>query len=374
LIKTILKMKKYLFSLFLFFLFTCETEPVQNPPDVSQNTAEEDQVVVENGIETLMDCLEVLETGDFSNLLIDLYDNVDDDSNDFHETMLEAIEDIPNYQPLIDSEYPEEPFNIQNYFGTYNYNSQTQSWSTSNSNSEMKMVFPLFINSTTNDTSITLSGVTEELMNIEDPIYIPTSLTLDMSHNNQTMFAINVLNVEYSMSGEIPVPNDIDFNIYMNPFTHEFAVDKLADDQFSLGYTLSNGSGCMTQFQGTVKLLSTDYENLEDTDIDYISASIVTNSMRVDIDVDAEYLFAIDDPTVVQLNNFIDVEVFNNNTLLGEIEIQEDADEEYYLNMVFVDGTVVNVEEFSGIGTDGEVFIQTLEGIFSRFIDRLEDE
>ena len=75
-----------------------------------------------------------------------------------------------------------------------------------------------------------------------------------------------------------------------------------------------------------------------------------------------------------KLNNFIDVEVFNNNTLLGEIEIQEDADEEYYLNMVFVDGTVVNVEEFSGIGTDGEVFIQTLEGIFSRFIDRLEDE
>ena len=77
-------MKKYLFSLFLFFLFTCETEPVQNPPDVSQNPPEEDQVVVENGIETLMDCLEVLETGDFSNLLIDLYDNVDDDSNDFH--------------------------------------------------------------------------------------------------------------------------------------------------------------------------------------------------------------------------------------------------------------------------------------------------
>ena len=72
----------YLLTL-LFFLFTCETEPVQNPPDVSQNTAEEDQVVVENGIETLMDCLEVLETGDFSNLLIDLYDNVDDDSNDF---------------------------------------------------------------------------------------------------------------------------------------------------------------------------------------------------------------------------------------------------------------------------------------------------
>lgn len=367
-------MKKYLPFLFPILLITCQDEPVENQTETSQNTAEEDQVVVENGIETLMSCLEVLETGDFSNLLINLFDNIEDDSGDFHEIMLEAIEDIPNYQPLIDSEYPEEPFNIENYFGVYTYNNQTQSWTTAGSNSEMKMVFPLFTNSTTNDTSITLSGVSEELMDVEDPIYIPTSLAFDVSHNNQTMFAINVVNVDYNMSGEIPIPNDVDFNIYMNPFTHEFSVDELADDTFSLGYSLSNGSGCVTQFQGTIKLLSTDYENLEDTDIDYITGSITTNSMNISIDIDAEYLFALDDPTVIQLNNFIDVEVFSENTLLGEIEIQENEDEDYYLNMVFIDGTVVNVENFSGIGQNGDEFIQTLEGIFARYIDRLDDE
>ena len=53
-----------------------------------------------------MDCLQVLETGDFSNLLINLYDNVDADTTDFHEIMIEAIENIPNYQPLIDLDYP----------------------------------------------------------------------------------------------------------------------------------------------------------------------------------------------------------------------------------------------------------------------------
>jgi hypothetical protein len=369
-------MRKYFYVLFFGLLITCQDEPAESSDnnETSENTAEEDQVLIENGINTLMDCLEALETGDFSNLLIDVYDNVDDDTNDFHEIMIEAIEDIPNYQPLIDSEYPDEPFNVANYFGKYTYNSQTQNWSTSSSSSEMQLVFPLFTNSTTNDTSITLSGVTEELMNLEDPIYIPTSLSLDMSHNNQTMFAINVFNVDYSMSGEIPVPEDIDFNIYMNPFTHEFAIDKLADDNFRLAYTLSNDSGCVTEFQGTIKLLSTDYENLEDTDIDFINASITTNSMIIQIDIDAEYLFAIDDPTVIQLNNFVHVEVFDDNILLGEIEIQENADEDYYLNMVFVDGTVVNVENFSGIGEDGDVFIQTLEGIFARFINRLEDE
>ena len=96
-------MKKYLPFLFPILLITCQDEPVENQTETSQNTAEEDQVVVENGIETLMSCLEVLETGDFSNLLINLFDNIEDDSGDFHEIMLEAIEDIPNYQPLIDS-------------------------------------------------------------------------------------------------------------------------------------------------------------------------------------------------------------------------------------------------------------------------------
>lgn len=366
-------MKNY-FPFLLFFLLTaCQGESSEDQQETSQSTAEEDQVVVENGIETLMDCLEALETGDFSNLLIDIFDNIEDDSSDYHETMVDAIEDIPNYQPLINSEYPEDSFNIENYFGIYTYSSQTQTWTTAGSNSVMKMDFPLFTNSATNDTSITLSGVSEELMNLEDPIYIPTSLALDVSHNNQTIFAVNVLNVDYDMSGDIPIPNDVDLNIYMNPFTHEFSVDKLADDNFSLGYSLSDGSGCVTQFQGTVKLLSTDYENLEDTDIDYITGSITTNSMNVSINIDAEYLFAIDDPTVIQLNNFIDVEVFSENILLGEIEIQEDANNDYYLNMVFNDGTVVNIENFSGIGEDGEEFVQTLEGIFARYVDRLDD-
>ena len=59
---------------------------------------------------------------------------------------------------------------------------------------------------------------------------------------------------------------------------------------------------------------------------------------------------------------------------MGEIVLQEDADEEYSLHMNFMDGMSVNVENFIGIGIDGEEFTQTLEGIFARYIDRLDDE
>ena len=41
---------------------------------------------------------------------------------------------------------------------------------------------------------------------------------------------------------------------------------------FLLGYSLSSDDGgCVSQIEASIKLLSTDYENLEDTDIDYIS-------------------------------------------------------------------------------------------------------
>ena len=378
---------RYFFCLLsLIFALSCENESVDidsNDPidnndnndnsENSSNTAEEDQILVENGIQSLLDCIAALESGNFSDLLINIYDNVDEDNSDFHEIMLEAIEDIPNYQPLIDSDYPETPLNISNYFGEYSYNDQNQSWSTSNSNSQIRLNFPMFTNSNSNDSYISLTNFEEELMPIEDPIYIPTSLYLEMVHSNELMFSVDVLDVEYSMSGEIPIPDDVNLSIYMNPFTHDISIDKLYDDDFNIVYSLTNSFGCITEIDARVKLLSTDYENLEDTDIDFIEINFTMNNILFDIDIDSEYLFALDDPSIVQLNNFIDVEVYNGNTLLGEIEVQEYSNEDYYFNMVFMDGTTTNVEEFSGIGINGDDFVETLEGIIARYTNRLDD-
>jgi len=378
---------RYFFCLLsLIFALSCENESVDidpnNPIDNndnednsenSSNTAEEDQILVEDGIQSLLDCIAAFESGNFSDLLINIYDNVDEDNSDFHEIMLEAIEDIPNYQPLIDSDYPETPLNISNYFGEYSYNDQNQSWSTSNSNSQIRLNFPMFTNSNSNDSYISLTNFEEELMPIEDPIYIPTSLYLEMVHSNELMFSVNVLDVEYSMSGEIPIPDDVNLSIYMNPFTHDISIDKLNDDDFNIVYSLTNSFGCITEIDARVKLLSTDYENLEDTDIDFIEINFTMNNILFDIDIDSEYLFALDDPSIVQLNNFIDVEVYNGNTLLGEIEVQEDSNQDYYFNMVFMDGTTTNVEEFSGIGINGDDFVETLEGIIARYTNRLDD-
>ena len=58
-------MKKIIYVFLIIFIYSCESESADNPDEVSQNPAEVDQVLVENGIQTLMNCLEFLETGDF---------------------------------------------------------------------------------------------------------------------------------------------------------------------------------------------------------------------------------------------------------------------------------------------------------------------
>ena len=68
-------MRKIFYLFFIIFIYSCESDSANNSDEESQNPAEVDQVLVENGIQTLMDCLEFLETGDFSNLLIDIYDD-----------------------------------------------------------------------------------------------------------------------------------------------------------------------------------------------------------------------------------------------------------------------------------------------------------
>ena len=59
-------MKKFVFTFTMFLLFTCSNETLDESttPD-SQNTAQEDQEQVEASVEMLMNCLEILETGDF---------------------------------------------------------------------------------------------------------------------------------------------------------------------------------------------------------------------------------------------------------------------------------------------------------------------
>ena len=270
--------------------------------------------------------------------------------------------------------YPYDLFDFSNHSGTYIYNDALGKWITESANNVVEILFPIFTNSASNDLEIRLSDVTQEFIEvIDEGIYIPTSLVLDVFYNSERVFGINIKNVKYEIQDEIPVPTDIDIVIYTNPFTHEIKIDRINSKYFSVHYSLDSGSGCATEIKSDIELLSSDYENLEDKDIKSISGYILINDLKFEYDGNMEYLLGLDDPTTSQINNYVDLSVLENNTKIGELKLIEETDGDYSVVMVFMDGTEVGLKDFEGIGFEGEYLIDRIEGIISRYTNRLDE-
>lgn len=340
----------------------------------SENSSEQDKLVVENKMESFMSCMENLESGQFSQLLLDIYDNVENDNTSYHDDLSEAFSDLNIAQVFEGLNYPYDLFDFSNHTGTYIYNDALGTWITESANNVVEILFPIFTNSASNDLEIRLSDVTQEFIEvIDEGIYIPTSLVLDVFYNSERVFGINIKNVKYEIQDEIPVPTDIDIVIYTNPFTHEIKIDRINSKYFSVHYSLDSGSGCATEIKSDIELLSSDYENLEDKDIKSISGYILINDLKFEYDGNMEYLLGLDDPTTSQINNYVDLSVLENNTKIGELKLIEETDGDYSVVMVFMDGTEVGLKDFEGIGFEGEYLIDRIEGIISRYTNRLDE-
>tara|TARA_B110000208_G_scaffold65999_1_gene85534 strand:+ start:3 stop:1169 length:1167 start_codon:yes stop_codon:yes gene_type:complete len=340
----------------------------------SENSSEQDKLVVENKMESFMSCMENLESGQFSQLLLDIYDNVENDNTSYHDDLSEAFSDLNIAQVFEGLNYPYDLFDFSNHTGTYIYNDALGTWITESANNVVEILFPIFTNSASNDLEIRLSDVTQEFIEvIDEGIYIPTSLVLDVFYNSERVFGINIKNIKYEIQDEIPVPTDIDIVIYTNPFTHEIKIDRINSKYFSVHYSLDNGSGCTTEIKSDLELLSSDYENLEDKDIKSISGYILINDLKFEYDGNMEYLLGLDDPTTSQINNYVDLSVLENNTKIGELKLIEETDGDYSVVMVFMDGTEVGLKDFEGIGFEGEYLIDRIEGIISRYTNRLDE-
>jgi|TARA_B110000483_G_C18164197_1_gene530526 hypothetical protein len=340
----------------------------------SENSSEQDKLVVENKMESFMSCMENLESGQFSQLLLDIYDNVENDNTSYHDDLSEAFSDLNIAQVFEGLNYPYDLFDFSNHSGTYIYNDALGKWITESANNVVEILFPILTNSASNDLEIRLSDVTQEFIEvIDEGIYIPTSLVLDVFYNSERVFGINIKNVKYEIQDEIPIPTDIDIVIYTNPFTHEIKIDRINSKYFSVHYSLDNGSGCTTEIKSDLELLSSDYENLEDKDIKSISGYILINDLKFEYDGNMEYLLGLDDPTTSQINNYVDLSVLENNTKIGELKLIEETDGDYSVVMVFMDGTEVDLKDFDGIGFEGEYLIDRIEGIISRYTNRLDE-
>lgn len=335
-------------------------------------SAAESQSFFESEIDLMMDCMSLFERGDISNFFLDIYDDIEEDYSDFHEIMVEAIADIEDFGYLDDIDYPYEPLNLYNLYGVYEYQKTTSKWiKNASSDSSLIMSFPFFTNSQTNDGTLFVSNFEEKEVSVDDPLFIPSKLNLELALENVVLLDVSINNIEFDMVQDIPIPDLIDIEVFTNPFYHLVNVEKNSSKEFTIEYSLLNNDGCAFSTSVQLNLLSDDYENLEDKDIDEVDILINMNSLFINIIAEPDYIFSLDDPTVTQLNNFISAKVYNQADLIGELELYEDENEDLSIMMVFNDGSESTMESFENIGDDWELLIETAEGIIARYTDRM---
>lgn len=354
-----------------------------NSSNTSSNTTNssynynDDKNFINNEMTRMIDCFESLEKGYLSNLFIEFIENLDSDAGDeYLEDMIESFIELPIGEEIENLDLEENPFNFSLYTQDYSYNKVE--WSTGNQESNDLIIYlPLFQYSTFYDFAIRIRNLSQELIELETPLYLPTNFDVSAFHRNSSdddftsIFNISINELNYEMIDQIPIPNSVNLSIRTLPFDHTLLISKISPKVFDVSFTMTE-SLCEFSILSRIELTNSDYENLDiEDDIKSVNLTLTMNDLSFKVNADLEYLLSIDDPTPNQINNYIDVDVLKMGVKIAELKYVENSDGED-IKTVFLDETEIGSEDYQTMGEDYRALEDRIEGILSRYTDNLD--
>ena len=336
-----------------------------------------DKNFINDEMTRMIDCFESLERGYLSNLFIEFIENLDsEEGEEYFEDMIDSFIELPIGEEIEDLDLEQNPFNFSLYTQDYVYNQEE--WSTGNQESNDLIIYlPLFQYSTFIDFAIRIRNLSQELIELETPLYLPTNFDLSAFHRNSSdndftsIFNISINELNYEIIDQIPIPNSVDLSIRTLPFDHTLVISKINPKVFDISFTMTE-SQCNFSITSRIELTTSDYENLDiEDDIKSVNLTLVMNDLSFRVNADLEYLLSLDDPTPNQINNYINVDVLKFGVKIAELKYVENSDEED-IKTVFLDETEIGSEDYPTMGEDYGVLEDRIEGILSRYTDNLD--
>lgn len=352
-----------------------------NNSSSSNNNSSYDYVSDKNFINDemtrMIDCFESLERGYLSNLFIEFIENLDsEEGEEYFEDMIDSFIELPIGEEVENLDLEQNPFNFSLYTQDYIYNQEE--WSTGNQESNDLIIYlPLFQYSTFIDFAIRIRNLSQELIELETPLYLPTNFDLSAFHRNSSdndftsIFNISINELNYEIIDQIPIPNSVNLTIRTLPFDHTLVISKINPKVFDISFTMTE-SQCNFSITSRIELTNSDYENIDiEDDIKSVNLTLVMNDLSFRVNADLEYLLSLDDPTPIQINNYINVDVLKFGVKIAELKYVENSDEED-IKTVFLDETEIGSEDYPTMGEDYGVLEDRIEGILSRYTDNLD--
>ena len=323
-------------------------------------TVDQDKGNIQSALDATLSCITTFDNGlAVETVLTDFLGIVDGDTlnNEWVDGLLEGLgEVVPTSE--------ESRFDMDVFEGTYTYDHEGETWSRNDDQTERVVVnFPSSPSEISNDAILIIENYSDEEVSIGDePIYLPKAVDVSLTVDGVDVIAVNLNSVQYADNADFQIPIAIDVAIYVNPYTLSLVAENTSGTAFSLDLDFSDDSDvCATGIHAEVELATSDYENLTEDDLLEATFALTTSNLTIQSGGGIAEILQIEDPTISQINSFLDLEVLYNDLKIADILIEEGEDEEVIVLLAFKDESTEDAANYY------EDFIADLEEIFNSY-------
>ncbi len=240
------------------------------------------------------------------------------------------------------------PFDFQRKVGTYTWNAEHQGWviHQNDPNDKIIIIFPSAGHlSTTNDVTLTFYAFEQVEITEVDPIwgtetwYEPSKIKADLYLDNDKLIDIDFVATWDQSNGE---PTGMEIELYIKPFTFSggFSVEGTT---ISINAALNRDDTKIVSGDITITFKTDSRENLAKIE-GYLQYRIV----KLDGEVDIAAIEELEEPTVEQLNEYVNLTIYNypGESKIADIELYLDENDEIDIQLKFTDGTTVPASDY----------------------------
>ncbi|WP_436515690.1 thrombospondin type 3 repeat-containing protein [Ekhidna sp. To15] len=277
---------------------------------------------------------------------------------------LEWVEELTDGLSEVAPTSEESRFDIDLFEGTYTYNHGDGSWTlTENQNGMVVIEFPSNPTETTNNALITVGNYSDQEVTIgEEPVFLPKTVDASLMVDNVEVIAINLDGVKYASNEGFQIPVEINLFVYINPYSLSISLDQGSSTEYSLDLDFSDDTDlCSTGIHVEAELASDDFENITEQDVLGLTFALYSNDLTIQSLGGIAEVLQITDPTVTQINAFVDMEVLYKDLKIADMILEEGPSDEVMVLLQFKDDSTEDSADYY------EDFINELESLFNSY-------
>ncbi len=286
--------------------------------------------------------------------------DTDPDKMNWMESIFDSLPNVVDFEQV----ETDGRFVLSSFEGTYTYSISTKEWTKTAATGKIEMIFPSDSTLSANDMTLSVTSYSDQVQDIDGEDYgLPLSATIGMSQNGTSLFSLTLGSVVYEEVDTYVIPTSGTFTLYANPMTITGTLTKVSATNFTASLSISDG-GCTWGIEGDVALAHSNYDQINEEDIEELIVTVDVNDLSVTADIDVDGIAIITDPTVGQVNALVDVDDLFEGTKIADLEYNEYDDNGETIGevlIVYKDGASENAEDAYGTGFADDLEIALLD-------------